>query len=552
MNVCFLWRILSTTYGRATLIVGFLVLSLAARDARGGEKMTLAELRAERKKAAHRTRRIIFNNDGNEPVYYLDEATEEAFLACRTTPLVGSQVDAIFYCTWSSGFGYFTHDTQVGEVFDCTANPKHKANKRGGFSKNKTAEFIRQGTDPLEMMVRFGKRHDIEVFWSFRMNDTHDAWGGWYSPCLFPPLKKEHSEWLLGTKNKRPTHGGWSAVDYGEKQIRDLAVAFIEEVCQNYDVDGIEMDFLRHPMFFRKPAYGQDAGQAELDQMTSMLRRVREVTEREGLRRGRPFLVAVRVPDSVDYCKAMGLDIERWLKEGLIDLMAVSGYFRLNPWARSVELGHKYDVPVYPCLSESRMRGAAGKVRKSLACYRARAMNVWAAGADGVYLFNFFNPRSALWRQAGSVETMAGLDKVYCPGARGVRAINRWMARGEKRFLNRPSLSPERPVSLPPGKTHEVPLQVGEPVEQWGKGLPVPAVTLRLSVRQLKRAADLAVTVNDTDLNHGSLVDGHVVFAVPPDALVQGANAIALRLHGDAEEVVLDDLLLWMRYEASR
>ncbi len=534
----------------AALLVGCAIF-LLVQEAECGQ-LTLDELRAARKKAAHKTRRIIFNNDGNEPVYYLDEATEEAFLACRTTPLVGFQVDAIFYCTWSSGFSYFTHDTKVGEVFDCTANPKHKANTRGGFSKNKTAEFIRQGTDPLEMMVRFGKRHDIEVFWSFRMNDTHDAWGGWYSPYLFPPLKKEHPEWLLGSKEERPKHGGWSAVDYGEKRIRDLAVAFIEEVCQNYDVDGVEMDFFRHPMFFRKPAYGQDAGREELEQMTSMVRRVREVTEREGLRRGRPFLVAVRVPDSVDYCKAMGLDIERWLEEGLIDLLVVSGYFRLNPWERSVELGHKYGVPVYPCLSESRMRGKAGKVRKSLACYRARAMNVWAAGADGVYLFNFFNPRSPLWRQAGSVETLAGLEKVYCPGARGVRAINRWMEHGEQRFLNRPSLSPDRPLSLRPGKAETVDLRVGEPVQRWGAGLPVPALTLRLGVRKLKRAADLAVTVNGKGLNDGSLADGQVVFKVPTDALVRGANAITVRLDDDAEGGVLEGLLLWVRYERSR
>ncbi len=63
----------------------------------------LAQLRQQRKKAVHRTRRIIFNNDGNEPVYYCKEATPDALLACRTTALAGTQVDSIFYCTWSSG-----------------------------------------------------------------------------------------------------------------------------------------------------------------------------------------------------------------------------------------------------------------------------------------------------------------------------------------------------------------------------------------------------------------------------------------------------------------
>jgi len=412
----------------ATALAIILVPLIGGSAMAAGKKMTLDELRAARKKAAHRTRRVIFNNDGNEPVYYLDEATEEAFLACRTAPLEGSQVDSIFYCTWSSGFSFFTHDTKVGQVFDTTVNPKHPANKIGGFSRNKTRAFINQGTDPLKMMVAWCKARGVEIFWSFRMNDTHDGQGAWYSDPLFPQLKRDRPEWLVGSKAKRPPHGAWSAVDFGRQEIRDLAVAFIEEVCQSYDVDGIEMDFFRHPLLFKTPASGKDATEDELAKLTAMVRRVRQVTEREGLKRGRPILVGVRVPDSAAYCKAMGIDIEQWLAEGLIDLMAVSGYFRLNPWEVSVALGHKHGVPVYPCLSETRQRDSqARKLRASLACYRARAMNVWASGADGVYLFNFFNPRSPLWRELGDPKTLAAMDKVYTTGARDPAAINRWM-----------------------------------------------------------------------------------------------------------------------------
>ena len=64
--------------------------------------------------------------------------------------------------------------------------------------------------------------------------------------------------------------------------------------------------------------------------------------------------IAVRVPDSVGYCKAIALDLYRWLEEDLIDIMVVGDYFWLQPWERSVELGHKYEVPVYPSLSGSR------------------------------------------------------------------------------------------------------------------------------------------------------------------------------------------------------
>ena len=68
-----------------------------------------------------------------------------------------------------------------------------------------------------------------------------------------------------------------------------------------------------------------------------------------------PLLISVRVPDSVGFCRAIGLDLERWLAEDLIDMLVVGGYFRLQPWEESVALGHRYGVPVYAGLSESRV-----------------------------------------------------------------------------------------------------------------------------------------------------------------------------------------------------
>ena len=37
--------------------------------------------------------------------------------------------------------------------------------------------------------------------------------------------------------------GGWTAVDYAHPEIRDLAFRYVEEVCRNYDVDGVHFDF---------------------------------------------------------------------------------------------------------------------------------------------------------------------------------------------------------------------------------------------------------------------------------------------------------------------
>lgn len=502
-----------------------------------------ADMQRARKEAAHRTRRIIFDNDGNEPVYYCNEATPECLLEQRTTALAGSQVDTIFYCTWSSGFSMFTHDTKKGVVFDCTAEEPGKG-PGSGFSKNKTRAFLDQGLDPLRIVIDWCRSHQVEVFWSMRMNDTHDGGGAWYSPFMFPPLKKEHPEWLMGSADHRPKNGAWTAVDYGRPEIRDLAFQYIEEVCRNYDVDGVQLDFFRHPVYFRKHAWGEPVGQEELDMMTGLIRRVRTMADQVAVEKGHPILLSVRVPDSVDYCKAIGFDIERWMKEDLIDLLVLSGYFRLNPWDVSVKLAHTYNVPVYPCLSESRMKGEAGKVRSTLECYRARAAEVWDAGADGIYLFNFFNPKSPLWRELGSVETLRGLDKVYTTGTRGVDALGYWYKDGES-FVHRSLLSPSRPRKLEPAQPEAVEIIVGDDVAAGG----TPTVTARVQVEALTKPEDLAVTINGTPLEQPVAADTWLEYAVEPALVKKGTNRFEFALaEGVPAGPVLQDLLLWVRY----
>ena len=94
----------------------------------------------------------------------------------------------------------------------------------------------------------------------------------------------------------------------------------IEENCTRYDIDGIDLDFYRHPHFFRPQMVGDPVTQAHCDVMTGFLRCIRAMTENVGRRRGRPLLVIVRVFDSVDYSRAIGLDVERWISEDLIDM----------------------------------------------------------------------------------------------------------------------------------------------------------------------------------------------------------------------------------------
>jgi len=499
-----------------------------------------AAWKALHQQAVNRPRRVIFNNDGNEPIYFCKAATAEDLLRARTTPLAGSHVDAIFYCTWSSGFGLFTHNTKVGQVFDT---------REAMFAPNRTREFLDKGLDPLAIMVDFAHRHNIELFWSMRMNDTHDASGAAYGPVMFRAnrLKQEHPEWLIGSKEKRPKYGTWSSVDYAVPEIRDLAFRYCEEVCQNYAVDGIELDFFRHAFFFKCSGQGQPCGDEERGHMTGLLRRIRAMTHATGRKRGRPILLAVRVPDSVEYCRHIGLDLEKWLADGLVDLLIGSGYAQFNPWEYSVQLGHRYGVKVYPSLDESRVRDeSARKLRSTLAAYRGRAMNVWASGADGVYLFNFFDPESPLWRELGDPSVLQKLDRTYFASIRGTGS----MPVPHQKFIQAPILNPANPVSIAPDKPARIDFPIGEtlpggeanhPASSEGGhparlGTDHPArlpnastrITLRLQFKTPPDPKELRALLNGKALSPGRLRDNWLEFVLKETPLRQGTNTLEL------------------------
>jgi hypothetical protein len=483
-------------------------------------------MKEQRKAAANRRRRIIFNNDGAEPVMRLTRPSRQDFLDARTTVLLGSQVDSIFYCPRCSGFGLFTYFTKVGEVFTTT---------EGRYENNQMEALLREGIDPLEVIVDFCKHNDLEVFCSFRMNDNHDGTLADYAPLIFRAnkFKQAHPELLLGTPERRPKIGAWAAVDYGRAEIRDLAFRFAEEVCNNYDIDGVELDFFRHAVYFKSTSRGKIATDEERNGLSELIARIRKMADEVGRSRGRPILIAVRVPDSVEYCHAMGLDLERWLADDLLDLYVPAGTFQLNDWDYSVELGRKYGVEVYPSVDDSRVREPVGKeLRMTDAAYRGRAANVWASGADGVYLYNFSKPQEsgpALLHELGSTETLAGLDKDYLPAPRGVVNTSAGNLPYEQ-YQHCERLNPDHPKTLFPGKSATAKLLMGPEINVANNA----SFTLRLRFKNAPDPEHVRVTFNELPIE--LVVDkNHWLNApLPPKAVHRGRNEINVSLAADA------------------
>jgi len=393
---------------------------------------------AKRQAARGRQRRIIYNNDGGDALYHRDIRT---LLDVSTAGLAGSHVDTIAYCT--VGGLTFWHDSRVGQIAD-----------RGAFDALRKT----RGIDPLELQIEFARKHGIEIFWSMRMNDTHDTVDVWN--WLMPQWKRDHPQFLVGERGKTYPWGAgnWTALDYNHRGARDYIFEVIEDVAKRYDVDGIELDFYRGEPFFKEQLLGEPITDAQRERMMDLMRRLAEVVARENGKRSRPLMLAVRVPDSLAYCRDIGLDVEAWLRAGYVDLLFVGGDHRYEPWENMVRLGHQYDRPVYACLAGDYLTQEESDWE---AQWRGHAINAWRSGVDGIYTFNFLQHRHALFRQMGDLKTLEATDAVYqfTPGTY-------WgFLKGELDYIHAVRIEPpsgpfaerlEVTLTFPPGGNHEI------------------------------------------------------------------------------------------------
>ena len=161
------------------------------------QEYSLKQLKRERTKMTLRKRRLVFNNDGDE-LWLETNCTREGILAARTTGLAGSHVDAIWH--WGSdGYKLIQRGGPFAQLYTMD---KNGPNYKRALAAHKSL-MADSGKDNLEIMIDFCREHDMEIFYSNRMNDVHDS----YFPGRLYLTKIAHPEWCLGTKEEAKEYG---------------------------------------------------------------------------------------------------------------------------------------------------------------------------------------------------------------------------------------------------------------------------------------------------------------------------------------------------------
>ncbi len=327
---------------------------------------------------ASRTRRILYNLDGDSCMWTKKNATAPMEITPEDLKTVvdeiaapGSQVDTLLVCINAQCMYY---PTKIGDRRGTLATPAERAqwpvHEQQRF-RNVEAMFA-AGTDPYAVLLAEARRHALESLLTYRMNDIHGEDFLAHTFWLQHPecrLAKPYETWAVRR----------AGLDFAHDAVCDYTFRLIEEAVQRYDCDGIELDFNRAPAFFQS---GSEAERIEV--MNKLIRRVRQMLDEEGRKRGRHLVLAARVLPDYQECRTTGLDPVAWAREGWIDFLTVSPYsgtqydLPIGAWKKQITT-----VPVYGCAD------SAGSAEN----YRLAAEHFWKDGADGIYLFNFFCPR---------------------------------------------------------------------------------------------------------------------------------------------------------------
>ena len=501
---------------RTIPLVTVLAAVLCAR-VRAENATAAVSVQRARAAALARLTGLAINNDAVDT----QNRTVEEFMAARLAAMANTQIGLVTAETIDMD-NVVVHPSTVVETVD--------------------SHLIRAGHDPVARALAFCHEHDICYFPSIRMNDVHDSMnnpGNWRRWSLW---KREHLEYLLGQPGdfqKSPHYSPsawWSAKNFEVQEVRDRQFMVLQEMCAVYDLDGLELDFLRAPIYFPPTRDMKPVTRQHLEIMNGFLRRLRTMTERAGREGGRPLLVAVRVPMSVERSLAIGLDLQTWLEEDLIDVLVAGGGYAPMAMAPSVkamvDFARPYAVPVYACISSSGMKAQQGW--DTVEAYRGAAMNVYHAGAR-VYLFNFpygllpdgkghqysmtqTSPKQAqLYTELGSAATLRGLDKVY-----GVD----WIVEDRFQGCSRPGLVvPDRlPLALKPGGTVTVKLPVGENIVANAPAGRAPRARLRLRLSHMNLADEVTLRFNGKTLTRD-------LTAAPATDEPVAAASLSLYLH---------------------
>ncbi len=206
----------------------------------------------------------------------------------------------------------------------------------------------------------------------------------------------------------------------------------IKDCIENYDFDGIELDWTRWPLCCEVPA-----SQGSIDLITDWHAEIKNLCDKKAKKTGKPFYMGIRYAGTFDQLKQIGIDIPAMAKRSLLDFVCPT-----NTWQTSwdipcdrikeqlgkdiavygvIELGTNWLMVYYPDGKPNLRIGATDPRGYRLSAFsseilRGNAAGKLVLGCDGIETFNFFcadTPGHWVWEEADCFADYSSLKNLH-------------------------------------------------------------------------------------------------------------------------------------------
>lgn len=316
----------------------------------------------------------------------------------------GSQIDSIW---WDIG-GNAVGSVYPSKVFQPGVHPLVK-------------RWHEEGVDWRKELINETRQRGLETFWNHRISEVDILPEGGHAKVP-SPLKVAHPDWVLPVSWW--PHGVWNLAAKG---LREHKVAVLCEIATRFDLDGIQIDFARHV-----PCLPMGRQWEMREHVTEFMRLVRTMLLEVAQQRGRPFLLAARVPETVAGCRADGFDLQAWAEQQLVDVLTL-GSRSMDVDVEGVRAIVGDNVQLQPCFDDH--HATDGYRYAPIEVLRGVFANHFQRGANSVVTFNWSMATPELaksvggeiaplthqvaFQEIGDPATMAGKDKVFAVERRG-------------------------------------------------------------------------------------------------------------------------------------
>ena len=262
-------------------------------------------------------------------------------------------------------------------LYDITPDGKTLSPTTQGVSKyfmsfmDCARPLLEKGIDIYEIATCYLRETGCKIYLSVRMNDGHYR----DNPAINSPFALTHS-----------IRGDGADLDFSQDAVQDLFCAYIEELLRTYPADGVELDWLRYPTCLPEEKRG------DYTIINRYMHRVRKLLDPK-------LSLAVRLYPGEEKNLAHGFDVAQWICDGTADLFTMENFYvptnfemPVGAWRESIAKRNTENRPyTLLCGSDWGVCCKAGDhIPMNPALVRGFTRSCLARGADGVYLFNFF------------------------------------------------------------------------------------------------------------------------------------------------------------------